>query len=95
MGYSVKSCFSFDGASELYKNHKFDLVLCDYNMPGKSGVDFYHDVFDKGSIPFLMLTGSVISTENKLMSLKEESDFYFVEKPFSEESLKNLITKLI
>jgi len=29
------------------------------------------------------------------MALKEESNFYFVEKPYSKESLKSLITKLI
>jgi hypothetical protein len=33
--------------------------------------------------------------KNILLVDEEESDFYFVEKPFSEESLKSLITKLI
>src|SRR5437764_2122549 len=38
-GYEVHDAHDVDGAFEALKEHAFDLIVCDYRMPGKSGLD--------------------------------------------------------
>ena len=43
-GYHCSSAASASEARDILKKDRFELVLCDINMPGESGLDFIQDV---------------------------------------------------
>jgi putative nucleotidyltransferase with HDIG domain len=46
-GYACKTAATPLEARELLKDEKFELILCDINMPGESGLDFIRDILPK------------------------------------------------
>jgi CheY-like chemotaxis protein len=62
-GHNVRVAEDVDGAlSELSLGH-FDLIVCDYRMPGKTGLDFLRELKQLGShIPVLMISACADST---------------------------------
>ena len=80
-----------DGATtaiDFLGQTEFDLVLCDLNMPGASGLDFLgliRQVPMLERIPVIMLT-SEDGLESKLECLESGASDYLV-KPFAEEEL--------
>jgi signal transduction histidine kinase/DNA-binding response OmpR family regulator len=74
---------------EAIKNiemHDYDLILSDWNLPGKNGSYLFHFVKEtKGDIPFLFLTAH---TQTSLMeSAFEMGAVDFIHKPFLPENL--------
>ena len=58
-GYSVASAKSGDEALDILKDHKFDLIFLDENMPGISGLDTLTVIKSKYSnLPVIMITKS-------------------------------------
>jgi len=57
-GFRVRSAQSVGGAREKLRRESFDLVVCDYAMPGETGLallDFVSRLYPH--LPFIMLTG--------------------------------------
>ena len=71
-----------------------DIIICDWNMPGMSGLNLLQQVrtVDR-EIPFIMLTGRA-----DLSSVMEARDFgvsdYLV-KPFTPEKLEAKLSRLV
>jgi two-component system KDP operon response regulator KdpE len=79
-GYKVKEAGSGEEALELIQSHKFDLLLLDVNLPGKSGIAICKEISAKFAAPIIMLT--VCDTqENKVEALDAGASDY-VTKPF-------------
>jgi DNA-binding response OmpR family regulator len=56
-GYQVESAGDVDSALEALQARRFDLVVCDYRMPGKTGIDLLRELKKKQStIPVLMIS---------------------------------------
>ena len=56
-GHQVQTAESVDGALEALATNHFDLVVCDYRMPGKTGVDLLIELRRKASrVPVLMIS---------------------------------------
>ena len=56
-GHTVHAAGTVDGALEAFDLHHFDLVVCDYRMPGKTGIDLLIELKRKqASIPVLMIS---------------------------------------
>ena len=54
----VDIALSVEEAFKKLKNEKFDVIVSDYQMPGKDGLEFLRELREKGSrIPFIMFTG--------------------------------------
>lgn len=57
-GHEVEAVGSVDNALDLLGSRKFDLVVCDYRMPGKSGIDLLAELARRGSeVPVIMISG--------------------------------------
>lgn len=74
-----------------------DLVLCDWNMPVMSGIDFFRHVRGQGNaVPFLMITGR--GDHNSVMEARSTGVNGYIRKPFSpqqiEAKLRILATRL-
>jgi DNA-binding NtrC family response regulator len=56
-GHMVQTAENVDGALEACGAHHFDLVVSDYRMPGKSGIDLLIELRRLGSlVPVLMIS---------------------------------------
>jgi len=56
-GHTVQTAESVDRALEALGANRFDLVVCDYRMPGKTGIDLLIELRRKEStVPVLMIS---------------------------------------
>jgi len=56
-GHTVQTAENVDGALETLGSNHFDLVVCDYRMPGKTGIDLLIELRRKEStVPVLMIS---------------------------------------
>lgn len=85
-----------DQAAEHFKDNMapVDLVICDWMMPGKTGLVVLKHVRNKfPDLPFLMLTAKG-SAENVKAAMESGVSAYVV-KPFVPEDLQKKVKKLV
>lgn len=95
-GYTVSRALQADEALILLRNSKPDLVILDWMMPGKSGVQFARELRSEPStqaIPILMLTAKGEEAD-KVLGLDAGADDY-VTKPFSPKELVARVKALL
>src|SRR5262245_3072226 len=70
-GYKVESAPDVDGALEALRAGRFDLVVCDYRMPGKTGIDLLQEMKrERRDVPVLMISAYAdAATESRAMEL--------------------------
>jgi two-component system, chemotaxis family, chemotaxis protein CheY len=72
----------------------FDLIICDWNMPGMSGIELFDRVHAlKPGVPFLMLTGR--ADADSVIAAKRAGVPAYVVKPVSPEELKAKVSYLL
>jgi two-component system, chemotaxis family, chemotaxis protein CheY len=72
----------------------FDLIICDWNMPGMSGIELFDRVSAlKPGMPFLMLTGR--ADANSVIAAKKAGVPAYIVKPISPDELKTKISFLL
>ena len=86
-----------DGATAwpIIKSQRFDLIVCDWNMPQMSGLELLQHVRGDESTkdtPFLMVTAEA-QKENILAAVKAGVSQYIV-KPFTADTLSEKIEKI-
>jgi two-component system chemotaxis response regulator CheY len=85
-----------DGAEALaaFAKDKFDMVLTDWNMPNKSGIDVLKGIRAAGSdVPVIMVTTEA-ERERVLEAIKEGVTDY-LSKPFEVETLRAKVEKYV
>jgi two-component system phosphate regulon response regulator PhoB len=95
-GYTVSRALQADEALQLLRNTKPDLVILDWMMPGKSGVQFARELRSSPAtqaIPILMLTAKGEEAD-KVLGLDAGADDY-VTKPFSPKELVARVKALL
>lgn len=80
-GYEVVEAGSGEQALDLARTAKFDLIILDFNLPGKSGVETCRDLHLLSTTPVIMLTVRDAS-EDKIEALDAGACDY-VTKPFA------------
>ncbi|MBL7180444.1 MAG: chemotaxis response regulator CheY [Pseudomonadota bacterium] len=86
-----------DGKTALkeLKKEKYDLVLCDWNMPEMPGIDLLNTIRSDDQlkhIPFVMVTAEA-QKENILTAVKAGINSYIV-KPFTPETVSAKLKKV-
>ena len=93
--YLVTTADSAEDASEKVKIIKFDLIILDIMMPGKSGLDFIRENKDSIDTPIILLTAKGKADE-RVQGLEFGADDYLA-KPFEPKELtlriKNILNK--
>jgi len=85
-GYDVREACSADGALEALNGHAFDLMVCDYRMPGKSGLDLLAELHHRHSrMPVLMV--SAFADSETLASASRLGAKGMLHKPFRRQEL--------
>ncbi len=95
--FLVTTSDSAENASEKIKIIKFDLIVLDIMMPGKSGLDFIKENKKKLDTPIILLTAKGEAIE-RVEGLEIGADDY-LSKPFEPKELvlriKNILNKTI
>src|SRR6202040_2158513 len=80
-GYEVDEAGSGERALELVRSGKYDMVLLDINLPGKTGLETCREIRTLVSVPIIMLTVRDAAAD-KIEGLDAGAQDY-VTKPFS------------
>jgi DNA-binding NtrC family response regulator len=93
-GYQVEGVADVDSALAALSTAKFDLVVCDYRMPGKSGLDLLEELKRHDSnIPVLMMSAYVDTTvESDALQL---GAFHLMRKPIRRKELVDQVAKAL
>ena len=95
--FLVTTAENAENASEKIKIIKFDLIILDIMMPGKSGLEFIQDQKKKLDTPIILLTAKGEASE-RVEGLQTGADDY-LPKPFEPIELilriKNILNKTI
>ncbi len=93
--YLVNTANCAEDASEKIKIIKYDLIILDIMMPGKSGLDFIQENKKKLDTPIILLTAKGEASE-RVEGLEVGADDY-LPKPFEPKELilriQNILTK--
>ena len=93
--YLITTAISAEDAKEKTSNIKFDLIVLDVMMPGKSGLEFTIENKEKINTPIILLTARG-ETEARVEGLEVGADDYLA-KPFEPKELilriQNIIKK--
>ena len=93
--YLVTTANSAEDGAEKIKVIKFDLIILDIMMPGKSGLEFIEENKNKIDIPIILLTAKGGASE-RIEGLEIGADDY-LPKPFEPKELilriQNIIKK--
>ncbi|MBD1162940.1 response regulator transcription factor [Pelagibacterales bacterium SAG-MED13] len=95
--YLVTTADSAESAFEKTKILKFDLIILDIMMPGKSGLEFIEDNKTNLDTPIILLTAKGEANE-RILGLEVGADDY-LPKPFEPKELvlriKNILEKTL
>lgn len=95
-GYEVQQAFQTEEASLLMKDNPPDMMILDWMLPGKSGVQYAKELRANErtvGIPILMLTAKSEETD-KVQGLDSGADDYMT-KPFSTKELVARVNALL
>ena len=91
--YLVTTASSAEDASEKIKIIKFDLIILDIMMPGKSGLDFLNEYKKNINTPVILLTAKG-EPNDRIEGLEMGADDY-LPKPFEPKELILRINNII
>ena len=92
----VKTASNGDDAYKLIQLGDFDLVLCDWNMPGVNGLDLLQMLRGHTAtqeLPFIMISGE--SEQMAIDEAKRKGASAFIAKPFQPEELLSKVSQVL
>jgi two-component system, chemotaxis family, chemotaxis protein CheY len=95
LGHTVMEADDGDVGLNLVKQHPFDLIISDVNMPRLDGIEFTRQVRQLpgcSSVPILLLTTESDPAKKSLG--KAAGATGWIVKPFTADQLKAVFTKL-
>jgi DNA-binding NtrC family response regulator len=93
-GFQVAGAGDFDGAAELLRSERFDLLITDLDLPGGTGLDLVRQA--KAFYPQMasILVTAIGGSEVRKQAQELELAGYF-EKPYDPEALMSLVRSSI
>lgn len=78
----------------LFQNDQFDLVLTDWNMPIRSGLEFVKDIRGSGSkVPIMMVTTE--AQKSQVITAIQAGVTDYLTKPFENDALRAKLDKYV
>ena len=93
-GHTVRTAENVDGALEALGTHHFDLVVCDYRMPGKTGIDLLLELKRQHSlVPVLMISAFAdAATQATAINLGAQA---VLKKPIRRKDLVDRASRIV
>jgi two-component system, chemotaxis family, chemotaxis protein CheY len=96
LGYKdIRTAENGEDALTLIAEGDFDLILCDWHMPGKKGIDVLKEVRKArgAGIPFIMATSE--SEQSCVIQAIESGVSNYIIKPFNVDTLRKKIESAV
>lgn len=93
--YNVDEAENGEAALEMIRDKKYDLIISDWNMPVKTGIQLLRDVRGDPAlkaIPFLMVTAEA-EKDNVLEAMEAGVNNYIL-KPFTAKVLEDKLRSI-
>lgn len=79
-------------AKTCLAENSYDLILSDHCLADGNGFDLYLQLRKQNSIPFLLISGGDLYSQEKIIhALENDLNFRVLTKPFKEDELINKI----
>lgn len=93
-GHDVEAVETVDAALERISARKFDLIVCDYRMPGKTGIDLLMELGRRGSaVPVIII--SAYADHNTEITARAMGAVELLRKPIRRKDLIESVAKSI
>jgi two-component system NtrC family response regulator len=93
-GYEVLTADNALRALEIAKSTDLDLVVTDMSMPAMDGIELLRRIKEKiPELPVVMMTA--YGTVEKAVEAMQLGAFNFIQKPFQNETLKQIVDKAV
>lgn len=83
-----------DGSRALRENH-YDLVLCDYKLPGRNGVEFLRETRERSPATRRVLMTAYADLTVALDAINQAAVDNFIQKPFEPEEVVTKVEGLL
>jgi len=91
-GFKVEAVGDGDSAAELARTGRFDVVVTDIRMPGRTGMEVLDDVRDfDADLPVILMTGES-GLESAVRAVEAGAFHYFI-KPFSLNDFGEVLSR--
>ncbi|MEL6186853.1 MAG: response regulator [Myxococcota bacterium] len=93
--YNVEEAENGEAALEMIRENKYELIISDWNMPVKTGIELLRDVRADPAlkhIPFLMVTAEA-EKDNVLEAMEAGVNNYIL-KPFTAKVLEDKLRSI-
>lgn len=93
-GHSCETAGSTDEARQLLVGPKFDLVFCDVDMPGGSGLDLVRDMRSGGiDVPVVMMSG--VEDPRLAAEAVDLKVVGYMLKPFAMDEVRRRVAEIV
>jgi DNA-binding NtrC family response regulator len=92
-GHEVVVAENAEEATKSLKAGKFDFLLTDFKLGGKTGIDLLKTAREQAEPPVCVLMTAFASFENAVNAVKEGA-FDYLPKPFSNAQLEHMINRV-
>ncbi len=89
-GFTVETVKSGEEAVEAVRKGVFDLVVCDYRMPGMNGIETLSAIKSVSPNLKIVMTSGFLSNRNRQTCLNSGA-FELINKPFTLDELYDVI----
>lgn len=79
-----------DDALKLLEERSVDVVVLDYNMPGRSGLDLAEEL--RARFPKMPLALATANVQDEIIARARAAQVSFVPKPVNEDALRGFIS---
>jgi len=94
VGHIVEGAADATGALDAIGKKQFDLIVCDFRMPGRSGLDLLLELKKQGSkIPFLLV--SAFTDTNTEAAATQLGATGLLRKPFRRQDLIDTVSRAV
>ena len=93
-GYTVFTCESADRAIQIVRRSRIDLLITDYSMPNRTGMDLAREAKSvRPTLPVLIVSGAIVDTvQLEMMRIR---NWNFLPKPFSLPRLLSEVHRIL
>jgi|SRR5678815_2548432 len=93
-GYLVEGVAGVDDALKALHERRFDLIVCDYRMAGKTGLDLLQELHHRGpQVPVLMVSACVDAVVEEVAIQLGAAGL--LRKPFRRQDLLESVARAI
>lgn len=79
-----------DEALQLLDGRTVDVVILDYNMPGRSGLELAEEL--RARFPVMPIALATANVQDEVIAKARSQDVAFVAKPITEEGLRGFLS---